>query len=468
MRTPPPVLSAKLLDLNVEHHLVPVERNGRPVAPGLTYCGFETWMFTLLMAFPDREAQRLAKVVETWKIFDVRANDFVPTVLPRECFPANRDETIYQGWMEIAHDVYEDLSDDEGRPPRMLPEAPHTAAPPPAPTPAPPPPQSQPHRQPPPPQDPREQPRRGRGYSMREREPPRMSEPLSPPIRDDRPPLMREMPPPMREKMPRESMPPSMRDQMPPTPPAAPPTKETPPTPPSDAAPPPPAAPFSPDPPPLTRKRTSRPYGMTNIPVDEFTPPEKPPVESPTTERYRAPYAAAANPGWREELNPRPTLGEDGPSGHPPTRSRSTKGLRTSSSAAPPPKPRRGRSIRPSRRDRDYSPQGRYYSDEEDDIRLDPYARPGRYEGELWDPYSDDSLCDCADCLRYDDPSPPPLRATTPRGSRYHAREPSRGPPTRGRDRPTKEDLSAYSYQDQYEREAGHGSKRERRSGRWA
>ncbi len=63
----------------------------------------------------------------------------------------------------------------------------------------------------------------------------------------------------------------------------------------------------------LMRRRTSRPYASTNIPADinptdYLTAEEK---SSPTLERPRQPYSTK-NPNWgKEDLNPRPNLGED-------------------------------------------------------------------------------------------------------------------------------------------------------------
>ena len=355
-------------DLMVDHHIIPIAAGERPQAPAITPRGFETWMFTLLMSFPDRESRRLAKVVDAWKIFDVRANDFVPRVLPRECFPKKRDERIYQGWTEVTEDFADESEEEEpNNAPRML-----------------------------------EGQARGRAYSVH------------------------------------GSM-------------APPPLQPPPPGPPADAP-----APAPAPPPHDPRKRTGpRPYPGP----EEY--PEPPPVESPTTERYtRAnPYAAAApNPAvWREDVNPRPTLGESDPAAGPPRRARSTKGVRPTGAGQPQPqarpaKPRRGRSVRPPRT-RELSPGagGRYQSDEEEEGRGYPEGYGRKYDG--------DGL--------YDDPSLP-LRTTTPGGHRHH-REQSRPPPGRGRPERPEKDIASYSYQDQYEKEnRPPGSQSARRSGRWA
>lgn len=186
--------------------------------------------------------------------------------------------------------------------------------------------------------------------------------------------------------------------------------------------------PPSPAPPSLTRKRTSRPYSTTNVvpdPQDFLTSEEK---DNSPVERFRSPYSPAppAPPPWREdsrreEVNPRPTLGEEPP--RPPTRSRSIKpkGGSTKDSASRH-AAKRGRSVR---RRRDDSPDR--YSDDE----YDGYGR--KYEG--------DGL--------YEDPSPP-TRATTPHHTAHHPREPSRGPPA---SRKAEKDIRDYTYQEQYEKD---------------
>lgn len=205
----------------------------------------------------------------------------------------------------------------------------------------------------------------------------------------------------------------------------------------------------------LTRKRTNRPYSVSKPypptsavpdPHEFLTPEEK--SGSPEQPRFPHPYGDPATPapapswredGRREEINPRPTLGEEPP--RPPNRSRSVKPKGPSTTTTTTKEPtgssrrpatatttKRGRS---THRRRGESPER--YSDEEDydQGKYDSYSK--RYEG--------DGL--------YEDPSPP-TRTTTPHHPSYHThREPSRGPSSRKADK----DIRDYTYQEQYEKD---------------
>lgn len=255
-------------------------------------------------------------------------------------------------------------------------------------------------------------------------------------------------------------------------------------TPPEDNG---PKDPPSPAPPSLTRKRTSRPYSTTNVvpdPQDFLTAEEK---DNSPVDRYRSPYSPAPPgppPGWREdarrdEVNPRPTLGEEPP--RPPTRSRSVKpkgGSAKDSSARHAAK--RGRSVR---RRRDDSPD-RYSDDDYDDVKYDGYGR--KYEGDgLYESlhvigygaspppappvleYTVEEKTNMWALSRYEDPSPP-TRATTPHhpsnssaaaaAAYHHPRDPSRGPPPNRdqqlpRSSKPEKDIRDYTYQEQYEKD---------------
>jgi hypothetical protein len=380
----PKVLSELFCALNVEHHLVPTKPNQPPTIPGLTPRGFEVWMFTQLMAAPTREWVRLSKVLEQWTIFDGAADQVLPKLIPRECFPPVEDRAIYEGWWQAVTEDFpsEDSvgSDDEHRVPLSLPAP--------------------------------EKPRR-RGYSIRGGEPP--VEATAP------------------EEDPKESPPPA--------------------------------------PPSLTRKRTNRPYSMSKPypptgvvpdPHDFLTPEEK---GSSPDQRFHHPYGdAAPAPGWREEarredINPRPTLGEE--NARPPTRSRSVKpkgspvttATKDSSSRRPSgPATKRGRS---AHRRRGESPDRCSDDEDYDQAKYDGYSK--RYEGDglyeslhvigygatkkhqetnTW------ALC------RYEDTSPP-TRTTTPHHPSYHRRDPSRGPPPRT----SEKDIREYTYADQYDKD---------------
>ena len=218
-----------------------------------------------------------------------------------------------------------------------------------------------------------------------------------------------------------------------------------------------PKDPPSPAPPSLTRKRTARPYSTTNVVPDDFLTPEE--KDSSPVDRFRNPYSPAQPPppGWkedprREEVNPRPTLGEE-PS-RPPTRSRSTKPKGGSTKDSATRHTKRGRSVR---RRRDDSPD-RYSDEEYDDVKYDGYGK--KYEG--------DGLYESLHVIgygaptetkheetnmwalsRYEDPSPP-TRATTPHHPSYNPREPSRGPTA---SRKAEKDIRDYTYQEQYEKD---------------
>lgn len=184
------------------------------------------------------------------------------------------------------------------------------------------------------------------------------------------------------------------------------------------------------------RRKTGRHY---TVPIShEFLASDE--KESPSVERYRQTYASSTNPSWkdevrREEVNPRPILGEE-PVQRPPTRAQSTR-------APKPPKEaqtstrknvKRGRSVH---RKRDESPES---EDDYDDPKYDGYGK--RYE---------------ADGL-YDDPSPPSQTTTPyhPSSSHHepphhrHSRGLSRPPPAAGK---SEKDIKEYTYQDQYEKE---------------
>jgi hypothetical protein len=257
-----------------------------------------------------------------------------------------------------------------------------------------------------------------------------------------------------------------------------------------------------PAPPSLTRQRTSRPYSTKEIPDPrEFlTPDEK---ESSPTERFRQPYGSTApNPQWKEDvrrddINPRPTLGEEPV--RLPTRSRSVKASKTPVSKEPLSSSRRAmKRGRSAHRKREESPDARYNSDDEyDEAKYDGYGK--RYEG--------DGLYESLHVIGYGaalSRAPKTLAAANSWAlSRYeepplssshhyhHAREPSRGPPKSRAPPPPpplEKDIREYTYQDQYEREkeyvpptvnAGgrrlhrerggdpHGGGRDRKSGPW-
>ncbi|KAI5799906.1 hypothetical protein EDC01DRAFT_524299 [Geopyxis carbonaria] len=369
-------LSATLCGLNVDHHLVPPSPGATPAIPGLTPNGFETWMFTQLMTAPDREARRLQKVIDRWPIFDFQAREFLPKILPRECFPPQKDPKIHAGWWttvseDYPQDIDPESEEDKPHVPLSLPEPPMT------------------------------KPRRPRNYSLR------------------------------------GGKHHADRDSDEPEPAAAPP-------------PPPPAV----EAPPPAPKRGRAPYGSTGVdPRDYLTSEEKDISAPPGAERYARPYGTTGNPSWREDPNPRPTLGEE-PVPRPPTRSRSTRAPGAPAGAAKPStrkSTKRGRSVRPARRDP--SPSRRYNSDDDDDDDYGPrYEADGLYAPPP--PPRPRAITNGAPEHRYDDRSPP-TRATTPHHYRS-AREPSRPPGPRGAPTPAppeKADIREYTYQDQYERD---------------
>jgi hypothetical protein len=222
-----------------------------------------------------------------------------------------------------------------------------------------------------------------------------------------------------------------------------------------------------PAPPSITRKRTSRPYSVskpyppTSVVPDphEFLTPEE--KGSSPDQRFGHPYGggdAAPAPSWREDsrredINPRPTLGEE-PAARPPTRSRSVKPKGSSATIKDTNARRTTKRGRSAHRRRGESPD-RYSDDDYDEGKYDGYGK--RYDG--------DGLYESLHIIgygatkkqqetntwalsRYEDPSPP-TRATTPHHPSYHPREPSRGPPLRKAEK----DIREYTYQDQYEKD---------------
>ena len=89
----------------------------------MTPRGFEVWMFTQLMTAPQREWTRISKILDHWTLFENGVE--MPKVIPRECFPRDKDHAIYEGWWQAVGEDYpeEDLdSDDERKVPLGLPE----------------------------------------------------------------------------------------------------------------------------------------------------------------------------------------------------------------------------------------------------------------------------------------------------------------------------------------------------------
>ena len=232
---------------------------------------------------------------------------------------------------------------------------------------------------------------------------------------------------------------------------------------------------------PSSLPRQGRVLGKPNPKVPdphEFLTPEEREKE-PTLERRRAPYGGpAANPAWaedtgrREDVNPRPTLGEE-PS-RPLGRSRST---RRPAGGKEPVRRSTKRSRSQHRPRREDSPEGGRYSDEDYDEHTKPDGYGKRFNGDgLYEslhiigygaaPSKAPKQMAAADSWalsRYEVPAP--SHTPTGSGSQFH-REQSRGPPkSRLPPPPPEKDISEYTYQDQYEKDYSSGGGRPPRKG---
>lgn len=105
-------LSSIYRALNCEHFYMPPASDQKPCIPALTPRGFETWMFTQLMSNPDRESQRLQRLVSNWNIMNTKTGQLFPKSIPRRCFPDKEDNIIANGWWRVWGEFPPDYSED--------------------------------------------------------------------------------------------------------------------------------------------------------------------------------------------------------------------------------------------------------------------------------------------------------------------------------------------------------------------
>ncbi|KAH8146333.1 uncharacterized protein LAJ45_09526 [Morchella importuna] len=105
-------LSSIYRALNCEHFYMPPASDQKPCIPALTPRGFETWMFTQLMSDPNRESQRLQKLVSNWQVINPKTGHPFPKSIPRRCFPEKEDAIISDGWWRVWEEFPRDYSED--------------------------------------------------------------------------------------------------------------------------------------------------------------------------------------------------------------------------------------------------------------------------------------------------------------------------------------------------------------------
>lgn len=90
-------ISRLFLSLRCQHHLIQFGDQDTPTIPGLTPAGFETFMTTLIQAYPDQEYQRLSKAVKNMPISNADSpSERFPKELTRRLFPASGDSSQAQ------------------------------------------------------------------------------------------------------------------------------------------------------------------------------------------------------------------------------------------------------------------------------------------------------------------------------------------------------------------------------------
>lgn len=105
-------LSSIYRALNCEHFYMPPASDQKPCIPALTPRGFETWMFTQLMSDPNRESQRLQKLVANWPVINPKTGHTFPKSIPRRCFPEKEDAIIADGWWRVWEEFPRDYSEE--------------------------------------------------------------------------------------------------------------------------------------------------------------------------------------------------------------------------------------------------------------------------------------------------------------------------------------------------------------------
>lgn len=199
------------------------------------------------------------------------------------------------------------------------------------------------------------------------------------------------------------------------------------------------------------------------VPDSHEFPPAEEREEEPLVERHRPYGGAAPNPNWREDprrredVNPRPVLGEEP---RPPGRSRS---MRRPATGKEPSRrlTKRGRSQHRAAQ-RDDSPEGRCSDEDYEEPKYDGYGK--RYEGDgLYEtlhiigygatPSRAPKQVAAADSWALSRYEEPPSHTTSGPGPQFR-REQSRGPPKSRPPPHAEKDISEYMYQDQYEKDS--------------
>ncbi|KAG7294347.1 hypothetical protein NEMBOFW57_004418 [Staphylotrichum longicolle] len=80
----PTKLAELYQQLACEYYLVPADSKARPTVPGLTLTGWARWMTLAMRAYPNEEAQRLAKAVSALPINADSPLDGKPERLPKQ------------------------------------------------------------------------------------------------------------------------------------------------------------------------------------------------------------------------------------------------------------------------------------------------------------------------------------------------------------------------------------------------
>ncbi|KAK3304590.1 uncharacterized protein B0T15DRAFT_247815 [Chaetomium strumarium] len=83
-RAPPSRLAELYQQLSCEYYLVPAEPKARPTLPGLTLAGWTQWTTLAVRAYPNEEAERLAKAVAALPINAESLLDGKPERLPKQ------------------------------------------------------------------------------------------------------------------------------------------------------------------------------------------------------------------------------------------------------------------------------------------------------------------------------------------------------------------------------------------------
>ena len=96
-------------NLGCEYHLVQKHSTTAPTVPALTPLGFAQWMTALILAYPDKESERLEKVVLALPIdADGEMVDGKPERLPKQI---SRHLLPSRGDRRLRHSLENAISD---------------------------------------------------------------------------------------------------------------------------------------------------------------------------------------------------------------------------------------------------------------------------------------------------------------------------------------------------------------------